>query len=77
MFQNKSMPVVGEFHIKVLPFARLRNQLFSTEDNTNKDTSSMIREMEVTTYKDLLSIIPDKKIHGRASVKCWGQILLG
>ena len=29
MFQNKSLPVFGECQSKVLPFARLRNELFS------------------------------------------------
>ena len=29
MFQNKSMPIVGECHSKVLPFTRLINKLLS------------------------------------------------
>ena len=41
-FQNKSMPVVGEFQSEVLSFVRLHNELFSTEDDANKETSAMI-----------------------------------
>ena len=43
MFQNKSIPVVGECQSKVLTFTRLCNELFLPEDDTNKETSSMIR----------------------------------
>ena len=78
MFQNKSIPVVDECHSKVLQFTRLRNELFSTEYDTNKETSSMIGEMTVTADKALLADIWDEKnINGGASVKCWGKILLG
>ena len=33
MFQNKSMPIVGDCHSKVFPFSRLLNDLLSPEDN--------------------------------------------
>ena len=76
MFQNKSMPVVGECQSNVLPFARLCNELFSPEDDTNKDKYAMIGEMAVTAAKDLISGIRDKKIHGIAFVMFWGEIML-
>ena len=76
MFQNKSMPVVGECQGKVFPFARLRNELFSPEEETNKETSDMIGFMVVTAAKAMLADIRDgKKGYGGASVKCWGQIM--
>ena len=56
-FQNKSMYVVGEFHSKVFPFYRLINDLFSPEDDNNKETSSMIGKMAVTSAKALLAKI--------------------
>ena len=61
MFQNKSMPVVGECQSKVFPFAILHNELFSPDCNTNKDTYAMIGEMAVTADKALLSKIWDGK----------------
>ena len=42
IFQNKSMPVVGECQSNVFSFDRLRNDIFSPEDDTNKETSSII-----------------------------------
>ena len=42
MLQNKSMPDVGKCQSKVLTFSRLHNELFSTEDDANKETSAMI-----------------------------------
>ena len=36
MFQNKSMPVFGDFQSKVFPFARLCNVIFSPEYDTKK-----------------------------------------
>ena len=36
------MSVVGECQSKFFTFAILRNELFSQEDETNKETSSMI-----------------------------------
>ena len=77
MFQNKSIPVVGEYQSKVLTFSRMRNEIFSPLDNTNRETSDMIGDMTVTSAKALLTNIRDKKIHGGVSVKCWGQILMG
>ena len=61
MFQNKSMTVVGEFQSKFLSFARLLNELFSPQDNTNKDTYSMIGGMVVLSSKALLAKIRDEK----------------
>ena len=61
MFQNKSMPVVGDCQIKVLPFPGLCNDLFSSEYATNKDTSVMIWYMAVTAAKALLAEIQDEK----------------
>ena len=55
MFQNKSMPVVGECQSKVFPLARMRNNICSKEDDTKKETSAMIGEMAVTAAKALLS----------------------
>ena len=76
-FQNNYMPVVGESQSKVLPFARLRNKLFLPEDDTKKDKSDMIGEMDVTAAKALLADIQDeKKGYGGAYVKCWGHFLL-
>ena len=77
MLQNKFMSVVGECKSKVLPFDILGNEIFSSEGKTNKDTSAMIGEMAVTAANVLLADIRDKIIHGGASVKCWGQIMLG
>ena len=77
MFQHKYMPVVGECHSKVFLFIKLFNDLFSPEDDTNKKTSDMIGEMEVTADKELLADIWDEKIHGGASLKFWGEIVLG
>ena len=70
MFQNKSMPVVGKCQSKVFTFDRLQNELLSPENNTNKYTSVMIGEILVTADKALLAEIRDKKIHGKAYVKC-------
>ena len=67
MFQNNSMPVVCECCSKVFPFARLLNEIFSTEDDTNKETSAMIGEIVVTKTKALLSEIWDEK-HPRRSI---------
>ena len=53
------MYVVGEFHSKVFPFYRLINDLFSPEDDNNKETSSMIGKMAVTSAKALLFNIQD------------------
>ena len=61
MFQNKSMYVVGECQSKVLPLHSLINDLFSTEDDTNKDTPASIGEMAVTAAKALLAKIREKK----------------
>ena len=62
MFQNKSIPVVGECQSKFLAFYRLRNELFSPEGDTNKETSAMIGEMAVTAAKALLADIRDKNL---------------
>ena len=61
VFQNKSMPVLGECQTKVFPFSRHRDKIFSLEDDTHKYTSSMIREMVVTADKVLISDIRDEK----------------
>ena len=57
MFQDNFLPVVGEFQGKVFPFNRLKNEIFSTEDDTNKAASSMIGEMTVTADNALLADI--------------------
>ena len=57
MFQNKSMPIFGDCQSNILTFARLRIKLFSPEDDTNKETSPMIEEMEVTVATALLADI--------------------
>ena len=36
MFQNTSMPVVGECKRKVLSFTRLHSDILSPEEDTNK-----------------------------------------
>ena len=59
MFKNKSMPVVGKYQSKVFPFSLLRNYLFLPEDDTNKYTSALIGDMEVTETKALLDEIRD------------------
>ena len=61
MFQNKPMPVVGKFQSKVLPFYRLGNDPLSPEEYTNKETSSTIYDIAVTSAKALLVDIQDKK----------------
>ena len=61
MFQNKSMPVVGECQSKCFPFARLRNDIFSKKYDKNKEKSSIIGEMKVTSAKLLLAKIGDEK----------------
>ena len=61
IFQNKSMPVVSECQSNMFPFYRLRNDLFLPKDNTKKETSVMIGEMEVTATKALLANIRDEK----------------
>ena len=62
MFQNKSMSVVGECQSKFLPLSRLQNEIFLSEDNTNKETSTMVEDMEVTAFNALLANIQDEKI---------------
>ena len=61
MFQNKSMPIFGDCQSKVLPFSRLLDELFSPEDDTNKDKYAMIGEMTVTSAKALISEIRNEK----------------
>ena len=41
-------------------FTRLRNELFSPEDDTKKETSDMIGEVAVTSAKALLAEIRDE-----------------
>ena len=57
MFQNKSIPHVGEYQSKVFTFYRKRNKLLSPDDKAKKETSVMIGEMAVTAAKALLSDI--------------------
>ena len=59
MFQNKSMPIVGDCHSNVFPFSRLLNDLLSPEDNKNNKIYSMIREIAVTSSKALVAEIGD------------------
>ena len=54
------MPVVGECQSKVFPFSRMHNEIFSQEDDTNKNTSTMIGDMVVTADKALLAKIRDE-----------------
>ena len=61
MFQNKYMPVVGECQCEVLPFSRLRNELFSPEEDTNKYKYAMIGGVAVTAAKVLLADILDEQ----------------
>ena len=61
MFQNKSLTVVSKCQSKVFQLSRLSNELLSTDNKTNKDTSSMIGDMVVTADKALLSGIWDEK----------------
>ena len=56
------MPVVREFKSKVFPFTRLRNELLSSEDDTNKEISDTIGDMSVTAAKSMLAKILDEKI---------------
>ena len=44
-----------------MPFSRLINELLSSEDDINKDTSAMIEVMVVTAAKVLLADIRDEK----------------
>ena len=55
MFQYKYMPVVGECQSKFFPFTVLCNELFSPEDKTSKETSSVIGGIAVRSAKEMLS----------------------
>ena len=70
MFQNKSTPVVRECQSKVLKLDRLGNEIFSPEDNKNKETYTTIGEMDIAADNALLAEIWYKKSYGGASVKC-------
>ena len=59
MFQKRSMPVVCEFQIKLFPFSKLRNELLSSEEDTNKETCTMIGDIVVTAAKALLVDVQD------------------
>ena len=69
MFQNKSMFSVGEFQSNSLTFSRLRKEILSPEDDTNKYTSAMLVYMAVTAAKALLAKMWYLKIHVGAFVK--------
>ena len=60
MLKNKSMPVFGVCPSKFFIFARLRNELFSSEDDTNKYTSDMIGGIKVAADKALVYEIRDE-----------------
>ena len=77
MFQNKSMPVVGECQSKFLTFTRLCNELLSPEYETNKETSTMIGEMAVTAAKALLSETRDEKNPRRSIYQVLGEYYVG
>ena len=55
------MVIVGECQSNIFPFYILLNEIFSTEDDTNKETSAMIGGMAVGAAKALLSEIRDEK----------------
>ena len=76
-FQNRSMPVVGEYQSKVFTFYRLRNEIFSPEEYTNKETSATIGDMVVTSAKVLLAKIRDEKSLRRSICKVLGADYVG
>ena len=63
MLQNKSMPISGECQSDIFSFAILYNEFFLSEEDRNKETFDMIREMEVTEAMALLAEIWDEKSH--------------
>ena len=77
MFQNKYMPVVGECQCEVLPFSRLRNELFSPEEDTNKYKYAMIGGVAVTAAKVLLADILDEKNPWQSICQVLGAYCVG
>ena len=50
MFQNKSMPIVGKCQSKVFMFTIMRNDIFSPDNDSSKETSAMIGKMTVISF---------------------------
>ena len=71
------MHVVGECQSKVLPFSRLQNELFSLEEDTNKETYDMIGDMAVTVAKALLANILDEKRLQNSICQVMGEDYVG
>ena len=71
------MPVVGECQIFFFPFGKLRNEIFSPEHDTNKDTSFIIGEMVVTAAAAPLAEIRDEKNPRRSICQVLGADSVG
>ena len=74
IFQKKSMLVIGECKSKVLPFNILCNEIFSPEEDTNKDTCTIL---VVTAAKALLANIWDEKKPRRSICQVLGTYYVG